>query len=72
MSIQFSDDVVAQKFFEMADNVATIKEQLTELPALKEKVDKHEKVYTIGKFLGVPALAGFHLAVKHFLIKIGL
>ena len=72
MSIQFSDDTMAEKFIQMAENVATIKEKLEELPAIKEKVDKHERAYTVGKFLGVPALGAFHLGVKHILTKLGL
>jgi len=71
MSINFSDDAVAQKFFEMADNVSSIKTKLEELPEIKKKVEKHERAYNIGKVATVPALGLFHVAFRHVLNKLG-
>ena len=76
MSIQFSDDVLTEKFLEMAENVATIKTKIDvhteDLKVTKKLVDKHERVYTVGKYASVPALAVFHLGLKHLLTKLGL
>ena len=75
MSINFSDDLLTEKFLEMAENVATIKTKIEvhteDLRATKKLVDKHEKVYTVGKYASVPALGLFHLGFKHLLSKIG-
>ena len=71
MTISFSDEAVAQRFFQMADDVSTIKERLQELPEIKAKVEKHETAYKVGKILGLPALGLFHISIKHFLSKIG-
>lgn len=72
MAIQFSDEAVAAKFFEMADNVATIKTKLEDLPEMKEKIDKHERAYNVGKVAAVPALGLLHFSFKHILSKLGL
>ena len=50
-------------------NQEHIKENLLEMKPL---VDKHETAYKIGKFATVPALAAFHIGVKHLLSKVGL
>jgi hypothetical protein len=71
MSIQFSDDVMAEKFVGLCENVAAITEKLRDLPELKATVEKHERVYTIGKYAAVPVYGALHLGVKHLLTKIG-
>lgn len=72
MSISFNDDVAAAKFMEMVENVATIKERLEVLPELKKKVEKHEKVYTVGKYAAVPVMTAFHVTIRGLLTKLGL
>lgn len=71
MSIQFSDDVMAEKFVCLCENVATITEKLQDLPELKATVAKHERVYTVGKYAAVPLYGVLHIGVKHLLAKIG-
>jgi hypothetical protein len=70
--IQFSDETLAGKFMEMAENVATIKTKLEDLPELKKTVEKHEKVYTVGKYAAVPVLTAFHVTIRSVLTKLGL
>jgi hypothetical protein len=41
------------------------------LPDLKKKVEKHDRVYHMGKWLVVPALAAFHVGLKSLLSKLG-
>ena len=75
MSLQFSDESVATKFFEMADNVASIKAKLElhtdDFKEVKKKVEKHERVYNVGKYAAVPALGLIHLSLKHLFSKLG-
>jgi hypothetical protein len=71
MSIKFTDHVAAEKFIEMAENVAAIKAKLEDLPELKKKVERHERAYTIGKYASVPVLGIFHLAARQFWNKLG-
>jgi hypothetical protein len=71
MSIQFSDDALAEKFLEMAENVASIKTKLEDFPELRATVAKHERAYNVGKYAAIPAYGALHLGVKHLLTKIG-
>ena len=71
MPIAFSDDSVAQRFFELCENVAVIKEQMEEVKEMKVLVTKHETAYNVGKVAAVPALGLFHIMVKHVLTKFG-
>lgn len=71
MSIQFENYEAATKFIEMAENVAAIKTRLEDLPELKKKVEKHERVYNVGKYASVPLLGIFHLAARQFWNKLG-
>lgn len=72
MSIQFSDDTLAEKFMEMVENVASIKTKLEDFPDLKKKVEKHERAYNVGKYAAVPALTALHVTLRGVLSKIGL
>jgi len=72
MSINFTDHVAAEKFIEMAENVAAIKAKLEDLPALRATVEKHEKVYTVGKYAAIPVLTAFHVTIRSVLQKLGL
>ena len=72
MSIQFSDDALAEKFWTMAEDVATIRTKLEDLPELRATVAKHEKVYTVGKYAAVPVLTAFHVTIRSVLAKLGL
>ena len=71
MSIQFNDELAASKFLEMAENVATIKTRLEDLPEMKKKIEKHERIYNVGKYAAVPVLGLTHLAFKQLLSKLG-
>jgi hypothetical protein len=71
MSIQFENYEAATKFIEMAENVAAIKTKLEDLPALRATVDKHEKVYTVGKYAALPVLTAFHVTIRSVLQKLG-
>lgn len=76
MSIQFSDDVLTEKFLEMAENVATIKTKIEvhteDLRATRKLVDKHETVYTVGKYAALPALTALHVSLRSVLSKLGI
>ena len=71
MPIHFTDHVAAEKFIEMAENVAAIKTKLEDLPELKRKVEKHERIYTVGKYASIPVLGIFHLAARQFWTRLG-
>lgn len=71
MAIQFSDDTLAEKFLEMAENVATIKTKLEDLPELRATVAKHERIYTVGKYAAIPVYGALHLGVRHILTRLG-
>lgn len=71
MSTQFSDDAVTTKIFEIAENVAAMKERLEDLPGIKEKVEKHERAYNVAKYAAVPAMTAFHVSLRSLLQKIG-
>lgn len=47
---------------EIRSDIKTIKENHVED---KELIQKHERAYQRGKILGVPAIMGIHLALKH-------
>ena len=72
MSIQFSDDVVAQKFFDLCEDMSTIKESLRDYPETKRRVEKHEQIVKTGKWLTAPLLIALQTSVHGLLKKVGL
>lgn len=76
MSLQFSDSILTEKFLEMAENVATIKTKMEvhieDFKETKDLVNKHERVYTVGKYAAFPALTALHISLRSVLTKIGL
>lgn len=76
MPISFNDDVVAEKFFKMAEDVSTIKVNVETLKETvgktRELTEKHETAYKVGKLAAVPALAAFHIGFRHILNKLGI
>lgn len=71
MSNDHFDHVISEKFIELCENVATIKNDMTEMKELKEKVEKHDRIYEYGKWSAVPIVAGIHIGVRHLLQKLG-
>ena len=71
MSIQFENYEAAAKFIEMAENVASIKTTLEDLPELKKKVEKHERAYNFGKWAAVPVFGVVNVALRHVWTKLG-
>lgn len=67
----FSDDQFAEKFFAMCEDIATIKEQTSDLPALKAKVERHDRIFQYGKWTALPIIAIFQLAFKYTMHKLG-
>lgn len=74
MSLQFSDEVMAQKFLDLVADVADIKAAVSvaDLPEMKRVLEVHDRKIWYAQVFGAPVLAGFHLGIKHFLSRIGL
>jgi hypothetical protein len=49
-----------------------ISDQTCAIPALKKKVETHDRIVQYGKWTGIPILAVFNILVKSLLTKLGL
>lgn len=67
----FNDHVISEKFIELCENVATIKDDMIEMKQLKQTVEQHDRIVQYGKWTALPILAGIHIGLKHILNKLG-
>lgn len=71
MTIQFSDDVMVEKFIGLCTDVAEMKKDIKSFGRTQELAEKHEKVYTVGKYAALPVLSALHLSLRSLLAKLG-
>lgn len=69
LNIDPSDDNQFKMY--VVQQLTQINEKMGDLADLKIKVDRHDKVYQTGKWLGVPVMTALNLAIAHFAKKIG-
>lgn len=56
---------------EMFRSLGRIETGLEELKKLAPVVEKHERVYNVGKVAAIPSLVALHMGIKHLLSKFG-
>ncbi len=69
LAIDLSDDTQFKVY--VVQQLTQINEKLSDMPQIRETVEKHEKVYLFGKWLGVPVVGAVNLGFSHLLKKLG-
>ena len=69
LEIDVTDDLAFRT--SVVQHLQFIVDKCADLPELKRKVERHDRIVSVGKYILVPTIGVFNLSMRHILSKFG-